>query len=191
MRIVELILDDENEASGVYAISLVDRPAIQENFVLLSKEYEFATIDNERRIVLGAALVPNKLILRKDVDTGEMYHIYFSEETIRKTAEKFFKQKLQDQSTLQHEVAVQGVTAIESWIIEDEQYDKTRKYNLNYPVGTWVVASKIDNEEVWENYVKTGKVLGYSIEGNYNENVELANVDLEQEILQFLIDELK
>ena len=191
MRIVELILDEENEASGVYAISLVDRPAIQENFVLLSKEYEFATIDNERRIVLGAALVPNKLILRKDVDTGEMYHIYFSEETIRKTAEKFFKQKLQDQSTLQHEVAVQGVTAIESWIIEDEQYDKTRKYNLNYPVGTWVVASKIDNEEVWENYVKTGKVLGYSSEGNYKENVELANIDLEQEILQFLIDELK
>lgn len=192
MKIVELILDEENEQSGVFAISLVDQPAIEENFIMLSKEnVEFATVSEERRIVLGAALVPNKMILRKDKDTGELYYVYFTKETIAKTAEKFFKQKLQDQSTLQHAIPLEGVTAIEAWIVEDEVHDKTRKYNLNYPVGSWVVASKIYNDEVWENYVKTGKVMGYSIEGNYREAVEMSELDVEQLVLETLLDELK
>ena len=192
MRIVELILDEENEISGVFAISLVDKPAIEENFIMLSEEaVEFATIDQEKRIVLGAALVPNKMILRKDKETGELYYVYFTKETIAKTAEKFFKQKLQDQSTLQHAIPLEGVTAVESWIVEDEVHDKTRKYNLSYPVGTWVVASKIYNDEVWENYVKTGKVMGYSIEGNYREAVEMGEIDIEQLVLETLLEELK
>ena len=192
MRIVELILDEENEMGGVFAISLVDKPAIEENFIMLSEEaVEFATIDQEKRIVLGAALVPNKMILRKDKETGELYYVYFTKETIAKTAEKFFKQKLQDQSTLQHAIPLEGVTAVESWIVEDEVHDKTRKYNLSYPVGTWVVASKIYNDEVWENYVKTGKVMGYSIEGNYREAVEMGEIDIEQLVLEALLEELK
>lgn len=192
MKIVELILDEENEQSGVFAISLVDQPAIEENFIMLSKEnVEFATVSEERRIVLGAALVPNKMILRKDKETGELYYVYFTKETIAKTAEKFFKQKLQDQSTLQHAIPLEGVTAIEAWIVEDEVHDKTRKYNLNYPVGSWVVASKIYNDEIWENYVKTGKVMGYSIEGNYREAVEMSELDVEQLVLETLLEELQ
>ena len=192
MRIVELILDEENEMGGVFAISLVDKPAIEENFIMLSEEaVEFATVDQEKRIVLGAALVPNKMILRKDKETGELYYVYFTKETIAKTAEKFFKQKLQDQSTLQHAIPLEGVTAVESWIVEDEVHDKTRKYNLSYPVGTWVVASKIYNDEVWENYVKTGKVMGYSIEGNYREAVEMGEIDIEQLVLETLLEELQ
>jgi hypothetical protein len=85
-QIVELILDEEEEG-GVYAISIVDMPAIQSNFIALSEKdknnYSLAKVDNEQRLLVGAALIPNKQIFRKDRE-GNDFYVYFSKETVKK-----------------------------------------------------------------------------------------------------------
>lgn len=159
--IYELILDEDGE--GVRAISLVENPAIEENWITLSaEEYNFAQVDEEKRLVMGAVLVPDKPIIRRKGD--EEYYVYFTKETIRKTLEKYSKSGNHRQATLEHELAIQGVTNIESWIKEDEVHDKSALYNLSAPVGSWIATLKVDSPEVW-NLIKEGRVKGFSIEG--------------------------
>lgn len=175
MRIVELVIDEDALHSGIEAISIVDRPAIEENFIALSKEHklELAEVDKEKRILMGAALVPNKNIYRQNED--EEYYIYFSEDTVRKASELFLMRGNQNKSTLEHEAELNGLSVVESWIIEDETHDKSRKYDMDLPVGTWMVSMKVNNDEVWNDYVKTGKVKGFSIEGYFTDRVEMSS----------------
>lgn len=177
MRIIELLIDEEELLSGIEAISIVDRPAIQENFIALSEQpkVELAEVDKEKRILMGAALVPNKNIYRADGE--DEYYIYFSEDTVRKASELFFIRGNQNESTLEHEAKLYGLSVVESWIIEDETHDKSRKYGMELPVGTWMVSMKVNNDDVWNNYVKTGKVKGFSIEGYFTDKVNMAKVD--------------
>ena len=181
-KIVELILDEADILAGVDAISIVEQPAIEEDFVALSKEkVELAEVDTEKRILMGAALVPNKMIYRRRGD--EEYHIFFSKDTIRKVSELFLTKGNQNKATLEHQINLSGLSVVESWIVEDEQQDKTAKYGLNVPVGSWVVSMKVYNEEVWNDYVKTGKVKGFSIEGYFADKVNMATqTDLEENI---------
>ena len=166
---IELFVDEDNEFSGVEAISLVESPAIEENFVALSKhKIEFKAVDEEKRIVVGLALVPNKLIYRKSGDYE--YNITFSKETVRKAAELFMKRLKNNNATLEHQEVADGVSVIESWIVEDPSKDKTAIYNLNAVEGAWAVTMKVYNEEVWAD-VKEGKYLGFSIEGFFKDNV--------------------
>ena len=96
MRIVELIIDDKDETSGIDAVSVVSSPAIEENFIALNKhEVELKKIDEEKRLLMGAALVPNKQIYRVNDKTKEEYYIYFSEQTVRKASELFLKRSNQ------------------------------------------------------------------------------------------------
>jgi len=196
MRIVELVIDEEALHSGIEAISIVDRPAIEENFILLSKEHkvELAEVDAEKRILMGAALVPNKNIYRQNED--EEYYIYFSEETVRKASELFLMRGNQNKSTLEHEAELYGLSVVESWIIEDETHDKTRKYDMDLPVGTWMVSMKVNNDDVWENYVKTGKVKGFSIEGYFTDKINMSSEEFvteeeAKEILEEVFDQLR
>jgi len=177
MRIVELVIDEDALHSGIEAISIVDRPAIEENFIALSKEHklELAEVDKEKRILMGAALVPNKNIYRQNED--EEYYIYFSEDTVRKASELFLMRGNQNKSTLEHEAELNGLSVVESWIIEDETHDKSRKYDMDLPVGTWMVSMKVNNDDVWNDYVKTGKVKGFSIEGYFTDRVEMSSED--------------
>ena len=177
MRIVELVIDEDALHSGIEAISIVDRPAIEENFIALSKEHklELAEVDKEKRILMGAALVPNKNIYRQSED--EEYYIYFSEDTVRKASELFLMRGNQNKSTLEHEAELNGLSVVESWIIEDETHDKSRKYDMDLPVGTWMVSMKVNNDDVWNDYVKTGKVKGFSIEGYFTDRVEMSSED--------------
>ena len=160
MKIVELIIDEEQEFSGIEAISIVDEPAIEENFIALSKQHEIklAEVDKEKRILMGAALVPNKNIYRRNGE--DEYYIFFSDETVRKASELFLMRGNQNKSTLEHQAELYGLSVVESWIIEDDVHDKSRKYNMDLPVGTWMVSMKVNNDEVWNNYVKTGLVKG-------------------------------
>ena len=88
----------------------------------------------------------------------------------------------QNKSTLEHEAELNGLTVVESWIIEDEVHDKSRKYGLDMPVGTWMVSMKVNNDEVWNDYVKTGKVKGFSIEGYFTDKVDMSKIEaLEEE----------
>lgn len=170
MKLIELIIDENMEINGIDAISIVQSPAIEENFIAMNsevkKEYKFEKVDEEKRIIMGALLVPDKPIYRRDEKDGE-YYIYFSKDTIRKCMELFFKNGNQSNSTFEHLESVTGLTMVESWIVEDIEMDKSKLYNLNLPIGTWVGTIKVDNEAIWNDVVKTGLVKGFSIEGYF------------------------
>ena len=170
MKIVELILED-GENVGVDAISIVENPAIEEDFIALKKqEVKFAEADKEKKILVGALLTPNKPIYRRSGE--EEYYIYFSRETVRKASQMFLKNGKQSNSTLEHQQEIKGLTLVESWIVEDKEKDKSAIYNMDVPLGTWMGAVKVDNDEIWENYVQTGKVKGFSIEGYFADKIE-------------------
>ena len=170
LDIIELIIDENNLEDGIEAISLVESPAIEENFVALSRhKVEFKSVDDEKRIVVGLALVPDKEIFRKSGDYA--YKIMFSKETVKKASELYLKRLKNNNATIEHELAVKGVSLIESWIVEDPNMDKTNLYKLDAPEGAWAVVMKIDNDEIWED-VKQGKYLGFSIEGFFSQKEE-------------------
>ena len=172
MRIVELILDEDQEISGIEAISIVENPAIEEDFVALKNQQEIklAEVDKEKRILLGALLIPNKPIYRRNGE--DEYYIYFSKDTVLKASQLYLQKGNQNNSTLEHQHSIQGLSLVESWIIEDEVHDKSRKYNMELPIGTWMGAVKVNNEDIWNEYVKTGKVKGFSIEGYFADKME-------------------
>jgi|TARA_B110000285_G_scaffold20865_1_gene20205 hypothetical protein len=177
MKIVELVLDD-NEESGIEAISIVESPAIEEDFIALkSDEIKLAEVDKEKKILMGALLIPNKPIYRKT--EGDEYYIYFSKDTVLKASQRYLTNGYQSNSTLEHSSNLQGLTLVESWIVEDEVHDKSRKYNMSVPIGTWMGTVKVNNEEVWNDYVKTGKVKGFSIEGFFADKIEASKLSLE------------
>jgi hypothetical protein len=177
--IYELVIEDEN-IDEVFAISLVEEPAIESNFVFFDKEkVQFAALSDEKRLVMGPILIPDKQILRVD-GQGKPYHVFFKPETIKKLSEMYLKKKYTDSSTLEHDKKINGVTLVESWIKESVTKDKSALYNLNVPVGTWMGTFKIDNDEIWNDYVKTGEVKGFSIEGLFGHNlVQQAKIEFE------------
>lgn len=197
MDIIELFIDEDDDVSGIEAISVVENPAIEEDFIALkNQEFKLAEVDKEKRILMGPALIPNKPIYRRSGENE--YYIYFSRETVRKASELFFIRGNQSRSTLEHEIPLNGLTVVESWIVESEK-DKSRHYDLNVPVGTWMVAMKVLNDDVWENYVKTGKVKGFSIEAYFTDKIERPQdksikdelAKIEEEEKQYILSEIR
>lgn len=171
MNLIELIIDDKEEMQGVDAISVVASPAIESDFVALkSEEVKLAEINKEKRILMGAVLIPEKPIYRRNGE--DEYYIYFSKDTVIKASQLFLKKGNQGNSTLEHSKAIEGLTVVESWIVEDLTKDKSALYNLNVPLGTWMASVKVDNDEIWNDYVKTGKVKGFSLEGHFADQLE-------------------
>lgn len=196
MDIIELIIDENDQTLGIEAVSLVEAPAIEENFVALkNQKIEFAEVDKEKRILLGPALIPNKPIFRKKGDDSEGFYIYFSKDTVRKASELFFQKGNQNNATLEHNVKLKGLTVVESWIVEGEN-DKSKNYGLDMPQGTWMISMKVDDDKIWQEFVKSKKVLGFSIEGYFADRFErpqdrsikdkLSELDSE-----YLLEELK
>lgn len=183
LDIIYLDIDEENIKDGIDAISLVKFPAIEENFVALNEhKIELKTIDEEKRIVIGLALIPEKDIYRRNGDYE--YYIRFSKDTVRKASELYFKKLKNNNATLEHQNKTDGITTIESWIVEDVKKDKSALYNLNATEGSWVVVMKIYNDEVWKE-VKNGTYKGLSIEGYFSEKAELElQLDKEQELIE-------
>lgn len=172
-HIIELLIDELDDLNGVNAISIVEHPAIEENFIALKEQkqmIELAEVSAEKRILMGAALIPNKMIYRR---TGEYeYHVFFSKQTIRRAAELYLMRGNQSNATLEHEEFINGVHLVESWIVEDDVHDKSRKFGMDVPVGTWMIAMKIESDEIWQNYVQSGKVKGFSIEGYFVDKIQ-------------------
>ena len=170
MRIVELILDEESEL-GIEAISVVENPAIEEDFVALkSQEFKLAKIDGERRILMGALLIPNKPIYRRNGE--DEYYIYFSKDTVLKASQMYLMNSKQNNSTLEHQYELEGLSLVESWIVEDKFHDKSVLFGMDLPLGTWVGSVKVNNDKIWNEFVKTGKVKGFSIEGYFADKME-------------------
>ena len=186
-EIIELLIDDNKIESGINAVSVVESPAIEENFVALKKhEVELKEVDAEKRILMGAALVPNKQIYRKNKD--KEFYIYFSEDTVRKASELFLMRANQNNATLEHEKKMlEGMSVVESWIIEDEKLDKSVKYGFSLPKGTWMISMKVNNDEIW-NKVKAGEVKGFSIEGYFVDKYEMSLQETEE---QEMIEKIK
>ena len=176
MRIVELIIDEDAELYGIDAISIVDRPAIELDFIALKEQkVSFAEADTDKRILLGPALVPDKPIYRKNGE--DEFYVYFSKATVRRAAELYLKHGNQANHTLEHEHKINGLTVVESWIVENKEKDKSALYDLDVPVGTWMVAVKVDNEAIWQEWVKEGKVKGFSIEGYFADKMKKNSED--------------
>ena len=156
MKVIELVIDESQDNIGVDAVSVVEQPAIEIDFVALSKDkkLELKEIDSEKRILMGVALVPNKQIYRNDEENGE-YYIFFSKDTIRKASQLFLKNHHQGSATYEHEFAIQDMTVVESWLVDDPEMDKAKVYGFDVPEGSWMIAMKVDNDQVWKD-VKAG-----------------------------------
>lgn len=173
-KIVELIIDKDNEALAIDAISLVTNPAIETDFVYLNKQQNnltLAAVDDEKRLVVSPALIPYKQIYRYDANTDTNYYVYFTADTVRKASEAYMKHQNTNNATIQHEDKVTGVHTVESWIVQDSEKDKTALYGFNLPVGTWAVSMRIENDEVWQR-IKSGELKGLSIEGYFVDKME-------------------
>ena len=179
-KIIELVIDENDLQTGIHAVSIVHSPAIEENFIALSKhEIELKEVDSEKKILMGAALVPNKQILRADKD-GKGYYIYFSEDTIKKASELFLMRSNQNNATYEHKEKLNGMSVVESWVIDNPEMDKSKEYGFNLPKGTWMIAMKVNNEDIWKD-VKAGKVKGFSIEGYFADKYEMSQEKNERE----------
>ena len=163
---------DENKTEGVYSISLVKKPATHEVFIALSDQekqiessIEFSTIDEDQQILIGLVLQPNTPIYRNQ--DGEEFTVTFSEETIKKLSYNFFKQDFHKNSTIEHKESekIKGITFVESWIVRNPEKDISNEYGLEYPKGSWLATMKVDDKNLWDDYIKTGKVKGFSIDG--------------------------
>ena len=167
-------------SKGVFAISLVHSPATEEFFVAMSKQDKLVTlakVDEEKRILMGLVLQPNQLIYRVDED-GNEFEMFFSEQTIRDFSQNFFQSGFQLNSKLEHDTPIDGVTFTESWLVADPKKDKSAAFGLEYPEGSWLVSMKVDNDDIWNNYIKTGELRGFSIDGM----VELEEVNYKTDI---------
>jgi ribosomal protein S17E len=173
-RIVELVIQDDNQELAIDAISLVHSPAIESEFVFFGKEKSnltLAKVDEEKRMLISPALIPNKNIVRYDANTDSEYYVWFSKETVRKASELYLKHNNHHKATYEHQERVSGVLTVESWIIEDPKMDKANLYGFQLKKGTWMVKMKIDNEELWQD-IKSKKIKGLSIEGYFTDKFE-------------------
>ena len=149
--------------SETYAISMVESPAIESDFVALSKEEEKRVFleSDERHMVYGAALIPDKDIYRNN---GEQeFYISFTKESIEKMSQDFMKNYRQNEVTLDHEEIANDITITESWLVEDPYKDKANALGINVPNGTWMIGMKVNQIDVWER-VKNGELKGFSVE---------------------------
>jgi hypothetical protein len=191
LKLIEYGLGEEEDNMGVYAVSLVSEPAIMVDFVALSKQsLMLARVeDGEKRMLYGPALIPNQPIIRYD-GNGEKYYITYSKETIEQTAQEFLKRNMHHNHTIQHEMPVNNLTVVESWVTM-ANHDKSMNYGFELPEGTWMIGVKVDDDNTWQA-VKNGEVKGFSIEGWFAPMSEtnVAEKDLEK-LLAELAEQLE
>ena len=193
-KIVELIIADDNEELAIDAISLVASPAIEQDMVYFGKEKNnltLAKVDEDKRMLVSPALIPNKQIFRYDPNTDSEYYVYFSPETVRKASELYLKHNNHHKATYEHQDRVSGVLTVESWIKEGDM-DKSKLYGYDLPNGTWFVKMKINNEELWSK-IKDGELRGLSIEGYFTDKMEKMSerTPTNEEILKALNEIIK
>lgn len=190
MKLYELQIQDD--VDEVFAISLVENPAIESNFMYFNEEVlKFAAVDNDKRILIGPILIPDKKILRIDAE-NEPYEVYFTKDTVKRLAQNYLKKKYTDKATLEHgDSKIKGIHLVESWIKEGK-LDKSNNFGITAPEGTWMGMFQIERnkegDKLWNDYVKTGKVKGFSIEGLFSH--KLVKASLHEYLLSKNIDQL-
>lgn len=192
LPLFELMIS-ENDDTGVEAIALVDHPAIESNWhafnkhksvVTFNAKEQFQTVDKDKRIIAGFAMIAEQKMFRRDAD-GTEYDVFFSAKTIETIVQKFFKQKRTDQSNIMHNsnLMLDDVFMIESFIINSKRGITTPKGFEAVPDGSWFVAMKVDDLKLWEDFIKTGEFKGFSVEGIFEQvQVEFKNINMSKEI---------
>ena len=184
MKLIELIIDEEGDFRGIEAMSHVEYPAIEVDFVHFAAEQKIELKTNdEQKIVLGPALIPDKPIFRLS-EEGEEFYIYFQKSTVKQAMELYMKDLNLHNATIEHENPLEGVYTVEAWIVEDPEKDKSALYGYNLPKGTWMISQKVENEDHWKK-IKDGEIKGFSIEGYFADKAQLAH---EKKILDGLKD---
>lgn len=181
IKVIEYGIDDEGTL-GVYAISVVEQPAIGVDFVALSEQHNVKFKEDFRGLLYGALLIPDQLIYRRNDETNEEYYVKYSKETIRAIAYNYLKQANQNNATVEHAKVVDGVSLVETWIIEGEN-DKSKNFGFSLPEGTWFGCMKVENEEV-KQQIQNKEVLGFSIEGNFIAEKEMYMSNQEPTLLE-------
>lgn len=170
--LIELFIDDKDQDNALDMISFVSAPAIEKDFMHFKEQkekFEFKS-DEEKRIVTGAAMIPNQEIIRMDAE-DKPYFVYFTEETIEKAQEVFAKYGKTKSTNFEHKTGMRDVTVVESWIVTDPTNDKSNALGFSdIPKGSWMVSYKVDNDDLWAK-VKAGEVKGFSIEGVFSKNI--------------------
>ena len=170
--LIELFIDDKDQDNALDMISFVSAPAIEKDFMHFKEQkekFEFKS-NEEKRIVTGAAMIPNQEIIRMDAE-DKPYFVYFTEETIEKAQEVFAKYGKTKSTNFEHKTGMRDVTVVESWIVTDPSNDKSNALGFSdIPKGSWMVSYKVDNDDLWEK-VKNGEVKGFSIEGVFSKNI--------------------
>ena len=192
MELYELIIEDSN-TDEVYALSLVENPAIEADWVYFTEHKEqvkFATVDTDKRTIVAPVLIPDKRIYRVDEKTGHEYEVFVTAETIEKLAQQYLMKGYQNKATVEHSENIDGdVTVVESWVSKSSTKDKSANYfSRLFPAGTWFVTMRVNDETLWQDYVKTGKVKAISIEGLFGH--QLVKATAIEQIMEKDINEL-
>lgn len=157
---------DENQEAFVDAIAFVDKPAIESNFLAFNEQKELSfAFDDEKKELLGAAMIPDLKIFRKD-ESGNGYEVFFSKETIRKTSQIFFSKGFQNNLNISHSATPANSYVFQSYIVDSDKGINPPK-GIDVPDGAWIVGVKVEDEAIW-NDVKSGKIKGFSVEGLFN-----------------------
>ena len=173
MKTYELIFPEGG--IGVFKVSLVKNPAIETTLMKFSSEEKMYFSNEEKRVVYAPAMIPNKMIFRNDIQ-GEPANVFYTAETIEKLQQNYFRNKGNFSTNLDHaDNNIEGVFPFESWIVQNKEIDKSKDMGFDVPNGTWMMGHKIDNESVWNDYIKTGKIDGLSIEASLLHKEQLIN----------------
>jgi hypothetical protein len=175
LPVYEMYFDEQDSKTGdfgVFTVSLVDKPAIIAEYMVFNESgqnhFKFKATDNEKRIVTGAVMIPGMPIYRNDEKRGEFY-VVASKDTVQLAAMDFMKNGLTKSVNMMHEsnLIPEGVFIFESWVIDRQRGTQEPVGFKQCPEGTWFMSMKIDNQEVWDEFIKTGMLRGFSIEGNF------------------------
>ena len=187
------VIFNEETDKGVYAISVVENPAMQSNFIALSEQtkIKLAEVDNKKFLLAGVVLVPKRDVYRNQ--DGKEFNIRFSKEAIEGVANNFLKQGYQNNSSIEHETKIEGVSIVQSWVVKDPEQDTANAYGLpkeDIKEGSWIVLYKCDNKDIY-NKALSGEIKGFSIDGLFS--LEKVNLKSEykmskEELLKFKDD---
>jgi hypothetical protein len=177
MKLIEFKFNRKKKNAGIKAMSIVEHPAMEVNFIKLAKEEKeiMLAVDKKQHIITGPALIPNKKIYRsaKSLEDSEDGYIFFSADTIKKLAEAYMETEQMNEITLGHEGKTKDLKTIESWIVLDAEKDKAKVLGFDVPAGTWMLSHKVNNDDIW-NKIENGELNGYSIEASDLDKLELS-----------------
>lgn len=183
LPLFEVVFDEEQSVFN--NVAFVTAPAIDENFIQLSKQEEQdvkLSVDEEKRIVSGPALIPDMPIYRDQ--GGRKFYITWTVDTIKQMAINFFQHSRQNSGNVEHQIPVNGITYFESYLIDKERGISPKEF-ADLPNGTWMLSAKVTNDDVW-GMVKDGTLTGFSIDASNVQFKEDRTIDTLEEFIEFL-----